>query len=184
MARSGSPAAPNRLALDLRDSTLAVSPLTGTLPHCREGSPRSGGWGTSAPVGDSPDEWGDRDPPALNRPGQSDGSLVNDSQGQAHCRRRREAWSAGPTIGPRSQVRTQPKESAPNPAADPIDSQNSRRIPVSRTAKRPAKPAAEGRPLLRDLARTPSRNGSAANNPTRTQHASDSGTPRTSWEGA
>jgi hypothetical protein len=39
-----------------------------------------------------------------------------------------------------------PNSAAPYPAADPITSQISRWITVSRTAKRPAKPAAEGRP--------------------------------------
>ena len=68
-------------------------------------------------------------------------------------------------------------------AAVPIASHLSRRAPVSRrciepvemTAKRPAKPAAEGRPLLRGPSRRPSKNGSAAHpnpkepQPTKTQ---------------
>jgi hypothetical protein len=39
----------------------AISLLAGTFSHSGEGSPRSGGWGSAAYVGNSSDQWGNRD---------------------------------------------------------------------------------------------------------------------------
>ena len=64
---------------------------------------------------------------------------------------------------PDSQARTQLMESAPNPCRRPDSQPKFSAGPgVKDRRRRPAKPAAEGRPLLREPLRTPSPKGSAA----------------------
>jgi hypothetical protein len=112
------------------------SPPARTLPHRSGGSPRSGAWGTSTPVGISPDRWGTRDPAGTEPdPVRKSRALVNGSHVHAHCRRRPRGTIRWRTTSPRPPSPHPTESAAPDPAADPIASQNSRRIPVSRIAE-------------------------------------------------